>query len=140
MIAHDKRTLRQVGVRVDSRVSLTACLEMTVHVSLPSGDKLTLQVPPNISILGIKNKLESLGAGTAARQYLRFNRKLLTSGNVASCEIQWGSTLQLTLGAGSIVIVIRTSSKRFKININGSDKISKLKLKVFQKEGTPPSQ
>jgi ubiquitin C len=141
----DNLTLADYGIEHKSTIDLQETMQIYVMETL-AGRTITLEVDSLDTIEMVKCKIHSNEGFPKSRQCLIFgNKQLEDDRTMADLNICKESTLLLVLHpantGGTLPIYVSTmEGKRFRLQVEGSNTIDDLKLKVYEVNGTRPIQ
>jgi ubiquitin C len=142
----DNLTLADYGIQHQSTIDLQEKMQIYVMETLV-GRSITLEVDSLDTIEKVKTKIESSEGLPKGQQCLIFaNKQLKDNSTLADHNICKESTLLLVLhpfprAEGTMRIsAMRLDGKRIPLEVESSDTISTVKVKIYEKDGTRPIQ
>jgi ubiquitin C len=116
---------------------------MQIFVKTVTGKTIVLSVHQRESVVALKQKIQAKEGIPANQQCLNFAGKQLEDGRiVADYNLQNEATLHLALRlpGGSMQILVQLTDKTIVLDVDLSDSIETVKLKIQAKEGISPDQ
>jgi ubiquitin C len=141
----DNLTLADYGIQHKSTLDLQESMQIYVMETL-AGRTITLQVDSLETIDEVKSKIQANEGFPKGRQCLIFaNKQLEDDRTLADLNICKESTLLLVLhpantGGTMPIFVSTTEGKRLRLQVDSSDTIDDIKVKIYEADGTRPIQ
>lgn len=134
-LSKDNKTLKDYGIKHKSTLNLEP---MQVHVQLPDGKKVPLEVDPKDTIADVKKKLNDKEGIPASEQRLEFEDEPLNDKDtVGDAGIKHGDVLRLQ----PMEILVRDpDGNEFPVQVSPTDTIGDVKDKIEDQEGIPKDE
>ena len=114
-----------------------------IKVKTLTGKEIEIDIEPTDKVERIKERVEEKEGIPPPQQRLIFSGKQMNDERTAAdYKVQGGSVLHLVLALrGGMLIKVKTlTGKEIEVDIEPTDKVTRIKERVEEKEGIPPPQ